>query len=145
MLGPGSDAFILPRALDGLIADNPSPGGQGAETEEGLRFGASRPPLRRRLRQCLTRQLGDYCPRRLVLEARDLFGGSQDIIVDSKPFKQVVEEALRAGLSALEHPSLRPYRLQPRSLGQPLAGTDLVKALALSDALEDESLRESPA
>jgi hypothetical protein len=62
-----------------------------------------------------------------------------------KPFRQVVEVALRAGLSALEHPSPLPYRLQPRSLGPPQVGADLVKALALSDAPEDESLREKQA
>jgi hypothetical protein len=59
-----------------------------------------------------------------------------------KPFKQVVEETLRAGLSTLEHPAPSPYRLRPRSLGQAQPRVDLVKALALSDALEDEALRE---
>ncbi len=59
-----------------------------------------------------------------------------------RPFKQVVEDALRAGLAALERPPASPYRLKPRSLGQPRAGVDLVKALALADALEDDALRE---
>jgi hypothetical protein len=59
-----------------------------------------------------------------------------------KPFKQVVEEALRTGLAALEHPAPAPYRLQPESLGQPRAEVDLIKALALANALEDDALRE---
>ena len=59
-----------------------------------------------------------------------------------KPFKQVVEETLRAGLAAIEHPSPTPYRLQPQSLGQPRAEVDLLKALALADALEDDAMRE---
>jgi hypothetical protein len=58
-----------------------------------------------------------------------------------KPFRQVVEETLRAGLSALEHPPPNPYRLEPRRLGEPRVGVDLVKALDLADALEEEALR----
>lgn len=52
-----------------------------------------------------------------------------------KPFKQVVNETLHAGLDAQK--SARPYRLKPSSLGNPLPGIDLDKALQLSDTLED--------
>ena len=58
-----------------------------------------------------------------------------------RPFKQVVEEALRSGLAAIERPAPVPYRLEPASLGQPRVEIDLTKALALADALEDEALR----
>jgi hypothetical protein len=55
-----------------------------------------------------------------------------------KPFKQVVNETLHAGLSAQKTPpKARRYRLKPASLGQPLPGIDLDKALQLADALED--------
>ena len=55
-----------------------------------------------------------------------------------KPFKQVVNETLEAGLSARKAPPrARRYRLKPASLGQPLPGIDLDKALQLADALED--------
>ena len=78
----------------------------------------------------------------LAIEDQLLAHLKQRAQASGKPFKQVVEEALRAGLSALEHPPPVPYRLQPRSLGQPRADVDLVKARALADALEDEALRE---
>ena len=54
-----------------------------------------------------------------------------------KTFEQVVNETLHAGLSAQEAPKARRYRLKPASLGQPLSGVDLDKALQLVDALED--------
>ena len=55
-----------------------------------------------------------------------------------KPFRQVVNETLYAGLDARK--STRParrYRLKPASLGKPLPGIDLDKALQLSDSIED--------
>lgn len=55
-----------------------------------------------------------------------------------RPFKQVVNETLHAGLGARKAPrEARRYRLTPASLGQPLPGFDLDKALQLADALED--------
>ncbi len=54
-----------------------------------------------------------------------------------KPFKQVVNEALRKGLNAFEHPTAQPYRMRPASLGKVRAGIQLDKALALADDLED--------
>lgn len=55
-----------------------------------------------------------------------------------KPFKQVVNETLHAGLSAQRTPPrIRRYRLKPVSLGQPLRGIDLDKALQLADSIED--------
>ena len=58
-----------------------------------------------------------------------------------KPFKQVVNETLRAGLEAREAPpSARPYKLKPVSLGGALGGVDLTKALHLAAALEDEEI-----
>jgi hypothetical protein len=55
-----------------------------------------------------------------------------------KPFKQVVNETLHAGLNARKAaPKARRYRLKPSSLGQPLPGIDLDKALQLADSLED--------
>lgn len=58
-----------------------------------------------------------------------------------KPFKQVVNETLRAGLAA-GHGARKPqpFRLKTVSLGGVRAGLDLEKALRLADALEDEEL-----
>jgi hypothetical protein len=57
-----------------------------------------------------------------------------------KPFKQIVNETLHAGLAAQETPRPRPYRLKPASLGGVLPGIDLDKALRLAAALDDEEI-----
>lgn len=57
-----------------------------------------------------------------------------------KPFKQVVNETLQAGLSAKTAPKARPYRLKPVALGGVLPGIDIDKALRLAGALEDEEI-----
>lgn len=57
-----------------------------------------------------------------------------------KPFKQVVNETLQAGLAAREAPQPKPYRLKPVSMGGVAAGVDLTKALWLAAALEDEEI-----
>jgi len=58
-----------------------------------------------------------------------------------KPFKTVVNETLRAGLTAdRERPKPKRYRLRPVSLGGVRRGVDLNKALALADSLEDDEL-----
>jgi hypothetical protein len=60
-----------------------------------------------------------------------------------KPFKQVVNETLRAGLRAGKASTQvsQSYRLKPSSLGGPLTGANLDKALQLADAMEDQALR----
>ena len=58
----------------------------------------------------------------------------------NKPFKQVVNETLHAGLSAAATRERRRYRLKPARLGGVLAGIHLDKALALADAIEDQEL-----
>ena len=62
-----------------------------------------------------------------------------------RPFKQVVNEALRAGLAA-GHASAkaRRYRLKPASLGGVMGSVDLHKALQLADALEDQEIAGKP-
>lgn len=57
-----------------------------------------------------------------------------------KPFKQVVNETLAAGLTAREPAPARPYRVKPASLGGVVPGIDLTKALRLAAALEDEEI-----
>ncbi len=58
-----------------------------------------------------------------------------------KPFKQVLNETLRAGLAArTAPPRARPYRLRPVALGGVLPGVDLTKALELAATLEDGEL-----
>lgn len=57
-----------------------------------------------------------------------------------KPFKQVVNETLLIGLQQKTVRRSRVYRLKPVSLGAPLAGASLDKALRLADELEDRSL-----
>ncbi|MEQ8262079.1 hypothetical protein [Pseudohaliea sp.] len=56
-------------------------------------------------------------------------------------FKQVVNDTLRRGLAAAERRApAPPYRLEPVSLGEPVPGYDLDKALAIAEHLEDEAL-----
>lgn len=69
--------------------------------------------------------------------AQDLKRNAQ---ATGKPFKQVVNEALRAGLRSMASPEPQPYRLRPAALGQPRPGIHLDKALRLADALEDEAI-----
>ena len=58
-----------------------------------------------------------------------------------KPFKVVINETLRAGLTAEREPlRQRRYRLRPASLGKVLSGFNLDKALAVADALEDQEI-----
>jgi hypothetical protein len=57
-----------------------------------------------------------------------------------QPFREVMEQALRTGLAAVERPQPAPYRIRPHALGQPRSALDLVKARALADALEDAAL-----
>jgi hypothetical protein len=57
-----------------------------------------------------------------------------------KPFKQVVNETLRAGLGTSGAHRRRPYRVKPATLGGVLPGANLDKALALADAIEDQEL-----
>ena len=58
-----------------------------------------------------------------------------------RPFKEVVNETLRAGLEqTASAPTRRPYRLQPAAMGRPARGVNLDKALQLAGSLEDEEL-----
>jgi len=58
-----------------------------------------------------------------------------------KPFTQVLNETLQAGLAAREAPpQARPYRLAPASLGGVLPGIDLTKAVRIAASLEDEDI-----
>jgi plasmid stability protein len=57
-----------------------------------------------------------------------------------KPFKQVVNETLRAGLTASGTRPSKPYKVKPAALGGVLPGINLDKALALADAIEDQEL-----
>jgi hypothetical protein len=54
-----------------------------------------------------------------------------------RSFRSAVNDALRAGLSRTGAGRPRRYRLTPASLGGPLPGIDLDKALRLSGTLED--------
>ncbi len=58
-----------------------------------------------------------------------------------RPFKQLLNETLRAGLQAQQAPPrAKRYRIRPKSLGGVMPGIDLNKALHLADALEDEAI-----
>jgi antitoxin component of RelBE/YafQ-DinJ toxin-antitoxin module len=57
-----------------------------------------------------------------------------------RPFKEVVNEALRKGVHALERPESQPYRLSPASLGPARPHMDLEKARNLAHVLEDAAI-----
>ncbi|MDP1733919.1 MAG: hypothetical protein Q8L44_06100 [Sulfuritalea sp.] len=57
-----------------------------------------------------------------------------------QPFKNVVNETLRAGLRRPNVVPPRPYRLTPVAMGVPKPGVDLGKALQLADELEDGAI-----
>jgi plasmid stability protein len=58
-----------------------------------------------------------------------------------KPFRQVVNEALRTGLQAVEGPPLtRPYRTRPHKMGLK-AGRNLDNIQALLSQIEGEDHR----
>jgi Arc/MetJ family transcription regulator len=57
-----------------------------------------------------------------------------------RPFKELVNEALRAGLRTRSAPAARRYRLTPSSLGGVIPGVDLDRALRLAEAIEDEAI-----
>jgi len=57
-----------------------------------------------------------------------------------KPFRQLLNDALRAGLRVVDAPPPRSYRIEPVSLGGPVPGIDLDRALRLADALDDEAV-----
>ena len=57
-----------------------------------------------------------------------------------KPFRDVLNDAVRRGLRAQDAPPEKPYRLRPVSLGGVMPGMDLDRALRLADALEDEAV-----
>ncbi len=57
-----------------------------------------------------------------------------------KPFKFIVNETLRLGLQALEHPQAQPYRLSGSAMGRVFPGFDLDKALELAEGIEDRAI-----
>jgi hypothetical protein len=58
-----------------------------------------------------------------------------------KSFKEVVNEALRAGLTAGQaQPKPKPFKVKPVSMGGPQPGINLDKALQLAGELEDEEI-----
>jgi hypothetical protein len=58
----------------------------------------------------------------------------------NQSFKQVVNETLRAGLSAKTERRAKRYEVRPASLGAVTPGINLDQALALADAIEDQEL-----
>jgi hypothetical protein len=57
-----------------------------------------------------------------------------------KPFKQVVDETLRAGLHQPLNPPREPYRCPTFSIGALAPGVDLSKATLLAAQLDDDAL-----
>jgi hypothetical protein len=58
-----------------------------------------------------------------------------------EPFKNVVNETLRAGLLRRNSPPRRAYRLTPVAMGVPRRDVDLNKALQLAEQLEDTAIK----
>ena len=55
-----------------------------------------------------------------------------------KPFRVVLNEAVRRGLRARELKPRAPYRLKPAALGGVMPGVNLDKALRLADTLDED-------
>ena len=53
-------------------------------------------------------------------------------------FKRVLNTAVREGLSRARRGGSKPFRQKTFSMGAPIAGVNLVKALSLAAKLEDE-------
>lgn len=64
----------------------------------------------------------------------------QKALDSGKPFKQVVNETLRAGLDRSTSSARAPYRCPTFSIGALAPGVDLSKATLLAAQLEDEAL-----
>lgn len=83
-------------------------------------------------------------PMRTTLTLDDAIAQAlrERMAASGKPFRQVVNETLQAGLAASQQRApARPYRLEPSALGGPRPGIDLTRTLALAAALEDEELQ----
>lgn len=58
-----------------------------------------------------------------------------------RSFKHVVNETLEIGLAAdATPPGLKPYKIEPSSLGRARPEVDLDRALAIADRLEEEAI-----
>lgn len=66
----------------------------------------------------------------------------QKALDTGRPFKQVVNDTLRAGLRQTAPPRREPYRCPSFSIGALAPGVDLTKANQLAAALADEILIE---
>jgi hypothetical protein len=66
----------------------------------------------------------------------------QKALDSGRPFKQVVNDTLRAGLQHPAAPQRQPYRCPSFSIGGLAPGVDLTKANQLAAVLEDELLIE---
>lgn len=64
----------------------------------------------------------------------------QKALDSGKPFKQVVDETLRAGLHQPLNPAREPYRCPTFSIGALAPGVDLSKATLLAAQLDDDAL-----
>ena len=64
----------------------------------------------------------------------------QKALDSGKPFKQVVDETLRAGLHQPLNPAREPYRCPTFSIGALAPGVDLCKATLLAAQLDDDAL-----
>ncbi len=66
----------------------------------------------------------------------------QAAATSGKPFKQVVNELLRAGLQSQRTPARKPYQLTASAMGLPRNGANLDKALDLASTLEDAAIAD---
>lgn len=66
----------------------------------------------------------------------------QKALDSGRPFKQVVNDTLRAGLNQASSPRREPYRFPSFSIGALAPEVDLTKANQLAAALEDDALME---
>ncbi|MCP9881762.1 hypothetical protein KBY65_04615 [Cyanobium sp. Alchichica 3B3-8F6] len=78
----------------------------------------------------------------LTIDDRLLRQLRQKALDSGRPFKQVVNEVLQAGLNAPPVGMREPYRCPTFSIGALAPGVDLTRANQLAAALEDELLIE---
>jgi hypothetical protein len=76
----------------------------------------------------------------LTLDDQVMTALQEAVQCSGKPFKTIVNEALRLGLQALDHPPAQPYHLSGSAMGRARPVLDLDQALKSAEDLEDAAI-----